>query len=90
MGNCFGFKIPKDEVALSLAAIADIAEPLVWQSREHEVNFEESENKSCFNFFNFHQNTLKSQSGTLRKVPSNAQLPNFDSPKFWISICQRS
>ena len=48
MGNCFGFKIPKDEVAhdLSLAAIADIAEPLVWQSRDHEVNFEESENKS--------------------------------------------
>ena len=48
MGNCFGFEIPKDGVTLSLllAAIADIAEPLVWQSREYEVNFEESENKS--------------------------------------------
>ena len=48
MGNCFGFNIPKDEVAhsLSLAAIADIAEPFVWQSREHEGNFEESEDKS--------------------------------------------
>ena len=48
MGNCYGFKIPKDEVAhfLPLAAVADIAEPLVWQSREQEVNFEESEDKS--------------------------------------------
>ena len=48
MGNCFGFKIPKDEVAhaLSLAAIADIAEPAHVISRDHEVNFEESESKS--------------------------------------------
>ena len=48
MGNSYVFNIPKDGVAhsLPLAAVADIAEPLVWQSRDHEVNFEESENKS--------------------------------------------
>ena len=45
MGNCFGFKIPKDEVAhyLSLAVIADIAEAPLVAAREHEVNIEESE-----------------------------------------------
>ena len=48
MGNCFGFDIPEDELvhSLSVAAIADIAEQLVLQSREHEGNFEESEDKS--------------------------------------------
>ena len=47
IGNSYGFKIPKDEVAhfLPLTAVADIAERLVWQSRDHEVNSEESENK---------------------------------------------
>ena len=44
MGNCFGFKIQKDAVAhfLSLAAIADIAEPALEAARAHEGNFEES------------------------------------------------
>ena len=44
MDNCFGFKIPKDEVAhsLQLAVAADIAEPALGISRDHEVNFEES------------------------------------------------
>ena len=48
MDNCYGFKIPKDEVThyLPLAAIADIAEPALGISRDHEVNFEESESKS--------------------------------------------
>ena len=48
MGNCYGFKSPKDELAhsLQLAVAADIAEPALGNSRDHEVNFEESENKS--------------------------------------------
>ena len=48
MGNCYGFQIPKDDVAhiLPLAAAGDIAEPALVGSREHEVNLGESENKS--------------------------------------------
>ena len=48
MGNCFGFKIPKDEVAhyLSLAVIADIAESALVAARDHEVINEESEDRS--------------------------------------------
>ena len=41
MGNCFGFKIQKDAVAhfLSLAAIADIAEPALVAALDQEGNF---------------------------------------------------
>ena len=47
MDNCYGFKIPKDEVAhyLPLAAIADIAESALRGLRDHEANIEESQDK---------------------------------------------
>ena len=47
MGNCFGFKIPKDEVAhyLQLAVAADIAELTLATAREHEVTIEEFKKK---------------------------------------------
>ena len=47
MGNCISFKSPKDEVAhaLSLAAIADIAESALRGLRDHEANIEESQDK---------------------------------------------
>jgi len=48
MGNCIGFESSTDEVAHSspLAVAADIAKPALGISRDHEVNFEESEDKS--------------------------------------------
>ena len=47
MGNCYGFKIPKDEVPhfVPLAAIADIAESALRGLRHHEANIEESQDK---------------------------------------------
>ena len=47
MANSYGFKIPKDDVAhyLPLAAIADIAESALVESREHEVIIEEFKKK---------------------------------------------
>ena len=49
MDNCYGFKIPKDEVAhslpLAMAAAADIAEPALVVLREHGGNFEEFKKK---------------------------------------------
>ena len=43
---------------------ADIAEPALGKSREHEVNFEESKMKIWYHFTNFDQNTFKLLSGT--------------------------
>ena len=48
MGNCISFESPRDEVAHSsqLAVVADIAEAALVMARAHEVNIEESEDKS--------------------------------------------
>ena len=52
MGNSYGFKIPRDEVAhsLPLAAVADIAEPALLRSGEHDSVLEFPAERSGFRF----------------------------------------